>query len=78
MRSAFVAVLLHVSVAVAAAEVSCSDMGFSSALLCSGCEKLEAQVGKDHEASNECRKCCTQDSTSHDVKYHTAQLQICK
>ena len=61
----------------APAAESCFDLGFTSSLLCSGCDALAKHV-KDDALQADCKKCCTPDATSGAGSFNSATLRICK
>ena len=55
----------------------CRRMGFTKALQCRSCEKLEKEVGKARELIEECRQCCSDDDGDTVEKYAVARLEVC-
>lgn len=56
-------------------EAKCLELGFTSSLRCSSCEKLATMV-PDAELHAECQACCFDESTS--KLFTSARLEVCK
>jgi hypothetical protein len=58
-------------------EVSCVDMGFTEALLCSSCDEFQKTI-QDDDLVRECRQCCHEkDELQSTVRYASAKLKVC-
>ena len=64
----------------AVAEEACIDLGFTEALQCATCTRLDDAVDDDALVA-ECRQCCHDDEVKADtsgVVYATAKLRVCQ
>lgn len=68
--------LLVAFAATGVAGLDCLEAGFTSALRCSSCAKLEALV-PDADLINDCGACCTED-VSASATYASAILEVCE
>ena len=77
-RGASCALALLGTLAVArAAERDCAALGFTQALRCSSCAKLEALV-HDDELHGDCLACCAEDAAGQALLAVRARLEVCQ
>lgn len=76
MARLFVALAAVGSVGALNGTVDCLSAGFTDALRCSSCAKLEALVS-DGDLSADCRACCAEESAGAST-FASARLEICK
>ena len=60
-----------------AAERDCAALGFTQALRCSSCAKLEALV-HDDELHGDCLACCADDTAAASAAFASARLEVCQ
>ena len=60
-----------------AAERDCAALGFTQALRCSSCAKLEALV-HDDELHGDCLACCAEDAAGQALLAVRARLEVCQ
>lgn len=66
--------LLAAPAAQAFDELKCLELGFTSQLRCSSCEKLSTMVN-DAELHTECIACCSEDLSNR--VFSAARLEVC-
>ena len=66
---------------VAADDADCLDLGFTEALQCATCDRLDAATDGDDDIVGECRRCCSDFDIKEDMSgmtYATAKLVVCQ